>query len=75
MKKQDKQDKHDEYSVLKSLSKKNDCKIENGSNIIQLLNGFKQPRKLDLGNGSWGKIDYLVNFCGYITQRVNKFGW
>ena len=27
----------------------------------------------DLGNGSWGKIDFLVNHCNYKRRFVEEF--
>lgn len=59
--------------VLRSLSKKHDVRI-NGTDIL-VLNGKskKKPKQHDLGNGSWGKIDYLVNYCGYRQYFVAEF--
>ena len=65
--------KHTEDEVLKSLRKKNDVRV-NG-NLVLILNGKnkKFPKHNDLGNGSWGKIDFLVNHCGYHTMNVSEF--
>jgi hypothetical protein len=59
--------------VLRSLNKKHDCFI-NGNEVL-ILNGKSKryPKKHDLGNGSWGKIDFLVNHCGYRKYFVPKF--
>ena len=38
---------------------------------VSVLTG--NGRKNDLGNGSWGKIDFLVNHCGYTLIRTSKF--
>lgn len=48
--------------VLRSLSKKNDCRIMT-DRTVRILTG--NGRKNDLGNGSWGKIDFLTNHCGF----------
>lgn len=65
--------KHTEDKVLASLYKKRDLKIIGTE--IQLLTGKKggDTKHYDLGNGSWGKIDYLVNHKGYRKAYVNKF--
>jgi len=74
--------KHHEDEVLRSLRKKNDVRIE--SNCISILkdevwNKDKDclepnPRKKwDLGNGSWGKLDFLKNHCDYYIVQVADF--
>ena len=55
--------------VLKSLSKKKDVRIDNKT--IFVIIGYNAQN--DLGNGSQGKIDYLVNYCGYIKIFVRKW--
>ena len=61
---------YDEVSVVKSLSRKSSIRITtNGRyNHIQILKDA-----VDVGNGSWGKIDYLTKVHGYIPVRVAKF--
>ena len=61
---------YDEVSVVKSLSRKSSIRITtNGAyNHIQILKDAT-----DIGNGSWGKIDYLTKVHGYIPVRVNAF--
>lgn len=46
--------------AIRTLSKKNDCRI-NG-NTIYVLNGKdpKTPKANDLGLKSWGHIDFLI---------------
>lgn len=56
---------YDEASCVRSLSKKNSINI-NG-NRIEILIGAT-----DVGNGSWGKIDFLTKYCGYISLSVIK---
>lgn len=74
--------------VIRQLSKKNDVKINkvfgkpwNGE-IEVLKNKVRNSKfelvdnpkkKYDLGNGSWGKIDFLVNHCNFILSYVNAF--
>jgi|WetSurMetagenome_2_1015567.scaffolds.fasta_scaffold942964_1 hypothetical protein len=78
--------------VLKSLSKKADCKIitdassyENAfNNTIYILTDTvfsknhgkiitNPAKKFDLGNGSQGKIGFLVNYCGFKVCKVVEF--
>ena len=56
---------HDEASCVRSLSKKNSIRI-NG-NCIEVLKDTT-----DVGNGSWGKIDFLTKHCNYVCIFVNK---
>ena len=50
--------KHTKDEVLHSLKRKSDVLINNNSSVIQVLRPAKHN---DLGNNSWGKIDYLKN--------------
>jgi len=73
---------YNEDEVLKSLRKKNDCRIS-GQTIMILSDeifsreqGINIPnlRKIgDLGNSTYGRIDYLVNYCGYSVVKVGEF--
>ena len=74
--------KHNEDEVLRTLRSKNDVRIVNGE--IQVLKDKvynkktgqveTNPKKhFDLGNGSWGKIIFLVNYCGYRQIFVSEF--
>ena len=77
--------KHSEDEVLKSFRQKRDIKIVN--DIIYLLQDKKwvkdkqgkatlqrNPSKFwDLGNGSHGKIDFLVNYCEYTIRKIPEF--
>lgn len=59
---------YDEVSVLRELNKKSGCLI-NGKEIKVLRNS---P---DLGNSTWGKIDYLCKVHDYtwsITDSITK---
>lgn len=49
---------YDEAICIKTLNKKSDCEVS--GSIINVLIGAKS-----LGNGSWGKIDFLTKHCGY----------
>lgn len=61
---------YDEVSVVRALSRKSSIRIttDGGYNHIQILKDAT-----DVGNGSWGKIDYLTKVHGYIPVRVIAF--
>ena len=74
------------YEVIRSLSHKNDVKItedNNGWRTVYCLSDkirtkkgqiIDNPEKShDLGNGSHGKIDFLVKHCGFRKQNVSSF--
>ena len=69
-----------EDEVLNSLSSKKDIRIIRDE--IQILSDYiytfggkiLNPKKtFDLGNGSWGKIDFLTKNCGYHICFIEKF--
>lgn len=62
---------YDEVSVVRALSHKSSIRITtNGAfNYIQILKDAT-----DVGNGSWGKIDYLTHVHDYIPIKVTSFG-
>lgn len=49
---------YDEATCVRELNKKTSCEVVNL--VINVLVGAT-----DLGNGSWGKIDFLRRYCGY----------
>lgn len=55
-----------EEQVLRSLENKADLRIV-GKQIQELKNGK------DIGNGTRGKIDFLVKECGYVHFTVDNF--
>lgn len=61
--------------VIKALSRKHDCRVDPTRKTVMTLNGKdpKHSKSNDLGNGSWGKIDYLVNHNGFIHYSVSSF--
>ncbi len=61
--------------VLKSLQRKHDCKVDAAKKTVYTLNGKnpKHSKTNDLGNRSWGKIDFLVNFNSYTHYSVSEF--
>ena len=55
--------KYDEASVIKSLAEKK-CVVDTKTKVISV------PKNV-LGNGSWGKVDYLCHYCGYTQIWLN----
>lgn len=61
--------KYDEMSVVRALSKNPDVKISyrgNFNKVIEVVRGGQY-----CGNGTWGKIDFLVKHCGYVQVFIN----
>lgn len=58
---------YDEISVIKALNKKRDVKVSQYDKKIEVTIGTT-----DCGNGTWGKIDYLVHYCGYVQLWVEQ---
>lgn len=58
---------YSEDQVVQQLNKKADIRIV-GKQIQELKEG-----KGDVGNGSKGKIDFLIKYCGYIHMFVKDF--
>jgi len=56
--------KYDEDQAIRILSKKRDLKIDVNKKTIKIQRDPTRKRN-DLGNGSWGKIDFLINHCGF----------
>jgi len=74
--------KHNESDVIRSLSRKRDISIKGKTLLIlskdvwsKRINDYApNPRKRnDLGNKSWGKIDFLMKYCGYKIKTVSDF--
>lgn len=59
---------YDEGSVVRALSKNPAIEITNIGeiNAVSIVKGATT-----VGNGSWGKIDFLVNHCGYVYVFVD----
>lgn len=58
--------KHDEVKVLRSLGRNKEVSV-NTVNKTVTVNRDAQT----VGNGTWGKIDYLVHYCGYTQIFTN----
>lgn len=61
---------YDEAKVVRSLSKKSSIRFtQTGTTkCIEIIKGCT-----DVGNGSWGKIDYLHKVHGYHAVLVKQF--
>lgn len=73
--------KHQVVDVIKKLNYKNDIKVE-GNRIEVLSNTVFLPgkgvvdnpkKRNDLGNGSWGMVDFLVNHNNFTIVDVPEF--
>lgn len=58
---------YDETKVVRTLTKKRSISIDTYSRVIKVA-----ADATDVGNGSWGKIDYLCHYCGYVWIRGSK---
>lgn len=58
---------YDEVSVVKALNRKRDVKVYYYDKRIEVTIGTTE-----CGNGTWGKIDYLVHYCGYVQLWVKQ---
>lgn len=57
--------KHDEVNVLRSLGRNKEVSVNTVNKTVTVSRDAQ-----GVGNGTWGKIDYLVHYCGY-TQLFN----
>lgn len=58
---------YDEASVIRSLSKKSSIRVNTNTKVIEVVRD-----STDVGNGSWGKIDYLTKVHGYVYVFVKN---
>ena len=55
---------YDEATAIRAVAKK--CQVNYGDKTIGVNTSTGQ-----VGNGTWGKIDYLCNYCGWHWNHVN----
>lgn len=60
---------YDETSVVRSLSKKSSINVNIINKTVEIV-----KNSTDIGNGSWGKIDYLHKVHGYVPVFVTSIG-
>ncbi len=53
--------------VVYSLNRKNACHVSESEKSIRVASN-----QGDLGSKSWGKIDFLVNYCGFRIIKEYK---
>lgn len=61
---------YDEVSVIRNITKKADISVDYVNKIVQVKKDSNE-----VGNGIWGKIDYLCHYCGYsyiISKTINS---
>lgn len=62
---------YDEASVVRALNKKQGCSVNSVNKVITIDKSADS-----LGNKSWGRIDFLVNYCKYVyvftTSSIRK---
>lgn len=56
---------YDEAKVVRIISKKRDIRVDGIRKTITVV-----KNSTEVGNGSWGKIDYLCGVHGYIVLFV-----
>lgn len=61
--------KYNEVDAIKALNKKNGISINKVSKGITI-----DKTNNNLGNSSWGKIDYLTKIHGYVVVFVTELG-
>ena len=61
---------YSEHEIVNHLSRKNDLRIGQNRDI-QLLYG--DSAKGDIGIRTRGKLDFLINHCGYHAREVKKY--
>lgn len=57
--------KHEEKQVVATLQKSRIIKISNHKEISIPETSFTDK----IGIGTWGKIDFLINHCGYSVRK------
>ncbi len=61
---------YDEMSVVRSLNKVQGVMVNTNQKIVEVA------KEHSAGNGSWGKIDYLCHYKGYIVllkDNINSY--
>lgn len=57
----------DEASTVRALKKNRDVNVNEGNKSISVKKGSPL-----VGNGTYGKIDFLVHYCGYVMYFTNE---
>lgn len=59
--------KYDEVSAIRSLYKKHGVSINKNTKVIKIDKGNN-----NLGNSSFGKVDFLCHYCGYTLESFTS---
>ena len=74
--------KYIEHHIIQSLKKKEDIRINDTTVMVLARRIYDERREQyvdnpfrsnDVGNSSWGKIDFLTNFCDFKFAFVREF--
>lgn len=60
--------RYDENKVIRLLSRNSGVNVLPQEGIVEIIKG-----STTVGNGTWGKIDFLVHYCGYYHRWVKSF--
>ena len=61
---------YDETSVLRNLARRKGISIDYSAKVIKV-----STNATDVGNSTWGKIDFLTNYCSWfvcVTKNTIK---
>lgn len=58
---------YDETSVLRNLARRKGITFDYSQKIINV-----HSEATDVGNSTWGKIDYLTHYCGWFVRIVKN---
>ena len=62
---------YDETKCVNAINRKPSVQVTLADKLIEVVK--ESP---DVGNSTWGKIDYLCNYCGYryimVSKLINK---
>ena len=59
--------KYDEASVIKTLNKKGSVNVDTINKVVEIVKDSN-----DVGNGTWGRIDYLCHYHNYCYVFVTN---
>lgn len=60
---------YDESKVVRLLNKNANVNVNTVLRIVEVV-----TENDTVGNGTWGKIDFLTNYCDYVVSRVKFIG-
>lgn len=60
---------YDEVGVIKVLSNRKGISIDASRKVIEVV-----ATESSIGNGTWGKINFLTKYCDYYCKHVDRNG-